>query len=432
VAESSTIAFGRYLKQLRERRGLSISRVCEISRCSPEPFDKGTLSRLERGQQTPLIFRLGPLSRIYEIPAEALLERMELDREVDRLGGPDTHDKGFETLAGAGADASGRGSRWEAYAFFRDALVVAVPGKTLTAWFNLATAIRALGKNALALHELNALEGGGGLDAAQVAMVHERMSHCCRCLGELRRAEEYAEAAIGEARALGDPRALAHALATRGSAAIDQEQWAAAEGFLTEGLAAYRSAAGQSSRVVESPSFEAHAMLMLAECSLGLGNHARAQRLATAADRMSREHDLPVARAYSELILGYVDEAAGRLKSALARWRRARTLAARVDSPRIAFAAEVEFFRQAQLAGDTAEAASARRRLDRLAPWIPRHIPAFRRFKQLTREGDTHVEHRQVSKGGVVAFDHFDSGRRRNDQPSKRAGRPRGEHPGTW
>src|SRR5437773_2228612 len=81
VAESSAVAFGRYLRLLRERRGLSLADVCELSQRSSESFDKGALSRLERGQQTPSIFRLGPLCRIYDVSADVLLERMELDRQ---------------------------------------------------------------------------------------------------------------------------------------------------------------------------------------------------------------------------------------------------------------------------------------------------------------------------------------------------------------
>ena len=182
VAEPSAVAFGRFLRQLRERRGMSLAKVCELSRSTAEPFDKGTLSRLERGQQSPSIFRLGPLSRIYEISADALLERMELDREVDRLGGPDTAGKSYAELHREGAESVVRANRkWDAYAYFRDALTVASPDKRVVEWINLVTAIRSLGKSALALHELRELEASGTLDPAQRALVNERLSACCRC-----------------------------------------------------------------------------------------------------------------------------------------------------------------------------------------------------------------------------------------------------------
>jgi hypothetical protein len=223
-------------------------------------------------------------------------------------------------------------------------------------------------------------------------------------------------------------------------AAIDQEHWAVANGFIMEGLSAYRGAAGTNSRIVASPSFETRSTLMLAECSLGLGNLTRAQRLVMAAKRMSDEHDLRDARACSELLLGCIDDAAGRVRSALAHWRRASALAARVESPRIAFAAEVELFRQAVLAGDAPVAAGSRRRLERLAPWIPRHIPAYRRFKQLVsddrprdaraREGEHHVQIPKASVGHTASVDRVDADQRRYDQRPHASDRRRGASTG--
>src|SRR6185436_18929345 len=108
---------------------------------------------------------------------------------------------------------------------------------------------------------------------------------------------------------------------------------------------------------------------MLAECSLNLRNMSRVRRFTLAAKRLSEDYDLPLGLAYSELLLGWIDEAAGRVERALARWRRATVLAARIDSPRIVFTAEVEIYRQARQAGDPARARASRRRLERLVPW---------------------------------------------------------------
>jgi transcriptional regulator with XRE-family HTH domain len=433
VAEASEVAFGTYLRQLRERRGLSLSRVCELSKSSPEAIDKGTLSRLEHGQQTPSIFRLGPLSRIYEISADALLERMELDREVDRLGGPETRGKSYDELHRAGGASVVRANRkWDAYAYFRDALPLAGADQRVGAWINLVTAIRALGKNALALHELRELETSVELDARQRALVHERMSNCSRCLGDMKHAEQLADLATAQAQELGDSRILAHAYSARAGAAIDQEQWKPAYDYLLKALAAYREGAGRQSLLLPSPSFEAQALLKLAECSLKLGNVSRTRRLTLAAKRMSEEHDLPVGLAYSELLLGWIDEGAGRVESALTRWRRAAVLAARIDYPRIAFTAEVEIFRQASQAGDVARARASRRRLERLAPWIPRHIPAYRRFKELTeqdrprtsrtQEDKTHDELPKISSPGVRSGADAHIGRRSAHRQQPRAG----------
>jgi transcriptional regulator with XRE-family HTH domain len=399
VAEASEVAFGLYLRRLRERRGLSLSAVCELTKGSPEPIDKGTLSRFEHGQQTPSIFRLGPLSRIYEISADALLERMELDREVDRIGGPATAGKSYDELHQAGGASVVTGNRkWDAYAYFRDAVPLAGVDRKVAAWINLVTSIRALGKDALAFHELRELEASVPLDARQRALVHERMSGCCRCLGDMKRAESYADSAIAESLALGDSRILSYAHSARAGAAIDQEQWAIADGHLLKALAAYRDGLGRQSLLLPSPSFEAVALLMLAECSVNVRNMSRARRFTIAAQRMSEEHALPLGLAYSELLLGWIDEAAGRVVRALSRWRRATVLAVGIDDPRIDFTAEVEIFRQAQEAGDSARARASRRRLERLVPWIPRHIPAYRRFKQLIDQGRPRATRAQEGK----------------------------------
>jgi transcriptional regulator with XRE-family HTH domain len=437
VAETSALALGRYLRELRERRGLSLARVCEITRNSPDPMDKGTLSRFERGQQSPSIFRLGPLSRIYEISADALLERMELDREVDRLGGPETDGKSYEQLHKAAGESVVQSNRkWEAYAYFRDALPLASPDKKSVARINLVTAIRSLGKNALALHELRELDASGNLDARQRALVHERMSNCCRCLGEMKRAEEYADSAAAQAEALGDTRTLAYAFCTRASAAIDQEQWTSGYDYVMKALAAHRKGVEQQSLVLPSPSFEAQALLMLAECSLNLRNIARARRLTAAAKRISEEHDMPLGLAYSEILLGWIDESDGRVEQALARWRNATAIAARIDYPRIAFTAEVEIFRHATQAGEVARARASRRRLERLVPWIPRYIPAYRKFGQLigrvepplpvAGQGEDHAALSNAPNAHRDDGADPDVGRRRNDR--RRAGRNRGPH----
>jgi len=252
MAEASAVAFGRYLRALRERRGLSLHRVCQLT---GDLLDKGALSRLERGQQVPSIFKLGPLSRVYEVSPEALIERMELDREVERLGRPSTEGKTYEELHRFGGAALVRDNRkWEAYAYFRDALPLAGEDKRIPAWCNLVTAIRSLGKNALALHELSELQASGELAPAQRALVHERMSNCHRCLGDMRRAEECAESAAAQAIALGDSRTLAFAYTARANAALNglsNIEWRAVDAF--EGLRAMARAREQFDTIVLDP-----------------------------------------------------------------------------------------------------------------------------------------------------------------------------------
>ena len=77
MAENWTRAFGRYLKTLRERRNLSLENVRTLSQAFADSLNKGYLSRCENGHQRVAFSKIIPLSRIYEVPADVLLERME-------------------------------------------------------------------------------------------------------------------------------------------------------------------------------------------------------------------------------------------------------------------------------------------------------------------------------------------------------------------
>ena len=79
MAEHCNVAFGRYLRVLRERKDLSLDQVATLSRTFADPITKSYLSRVENGHIGLGLPKLIPLSRIYEIPAEVVLERLELD-----------------------------------------------------------------------------------------------------------------------------------------------------------------------------------------------------------------------------------------------------------------------------------------------------------------------------------------------------------------
>ena len=125
MAESCAIAFGRYLRTLRERKGYSLDEVAALSRTFADPVAKSYLSRVENGHIHLAVPKLIPLSRIYEIPPEVVLERLELDMELDKIGGPDTNGMDYSQLTERGKAALERGALWEAYALLRDSALVA-------------------------------------------------------------------------------------------------------------------------------------------------------------------------------------------------------------------------------------------------------------------------------------------------------------------
>ena len=77
MAESWTIAFGRYLRTLRDRRGLSLDQVEGLSEAFPDPIRKAYRSRCENGHQSPAFSKVVALCRIYEVPAEVQTKARE-------------------------------------------------------------------------------------------------------------------------------------------------------------------------------------------------------------------------------------------------------------------------------------------------------------------------------------------------------------------
>src|SRR5215831_7525585 len=85
MAEKALVAFGRYLKLLRERRGLSLDDVATLTKAYPEPVNKGYLSRAERGLSHIAFSKIVALGRAYGVPMDVFGEKLALDLEVDRM-----------------------------------------------------------------------------------------------------------------------------------------------------------------------------------------------------------------------------------------------------------------------------------------------------------------------------------------------------------
>jgi len=395
VAESAPVAFGRYLRVLRERRQLSLDRVARLSETSARPIDKGTLSRFERGQQRLALSTVIPISHIYSVPVEVLVERLELDTELEHLGAPDTDGKSPAELRRMGSKAlMRRNRRWDAFACFRDAFHrlelegadesgEAPERQAAVAQLNLASVVRSLGKNRLALHELTDLERSGRIGARLNAIVLDRISHCHRCRGDMDLAERYADAAIAEAREFGEGRILSVAQFARGIVAIDQADHEQGVTYLQRAFRSNRDAEGEGLALLSNPGFEANTLLHLAEAYSCSGSYEKAGYAARSAKRLSTRAGLPGAQAYSELALGELDERAGRHERAIQRWRHSAKLADSMHNRRLGFSAEFYVFRQALHRGNQALARASRRRLERLAPWVPEHFPLLGEFREL-------------------------------------------------
>ena len=406
---TANVAFGRYLRMLREDHGFTLTRVCELSQLST-PVDKATLSRLERGQQGATLAVLIPLGRIYDVSADALIERFELDAECERACSLETEDKSYAELRAAGRRSLENASlKWQAYGLFRAALDRAgidppQPGYTevqerAAARMNLASVARSLGKNRFALHEFQELVRRDELPPGMNTMAIDRIANCYRCLGEFGIAEQFVGDAIAEALQAGDKQTLAFTYFTRASNILDQS--ASDEGIddLKRSFVAAREAAATAG-APRNPTLGVNALIKLADAYYQTARYEKAGRVALAARDLSRKLEVASGEAYSEVLLGLLDENRGRNDAAVRRWRRVIELSRKLRNTRLNFVAEFFVFRRAMFGDNRALARAARLRLEKLAPWVPPFLPQLQEFKAMTTADpiDPRAVLRQVSE----------------------------------
>ena len=100
--------FGKYLRNVRTSRNLSLDTVEEMTHGYPEPVTKSHLSRIENGRAAPSFARMYALSQIYGVPISALAERFEIDlhrgmhHSIGQSGSPDALIKEIVALLESG------------------------------------------------------------------------------------------------------------------------------------------------------------------------------------------------------------------------------------------------------------------------------------------------------------------------------------------
>jgi tetratricopeptide (TPR) repeat protein len=391
LATSAGIAFGAYMRLLRQRKKLSIQEVCRILVNASEGTDAGSLSRFERGQQQLAAGKLSALCRVYGVSPEVPLERLDLDQGVEQHAPVDTEDETPARLLDLGREAMERAERWQAYAYYRDALIVGDP-EDHALRFNLATAARALGRFRLALHELKVLERDCRGEPLHPSVL-ERMSSTLRSIGDLDAAERFALSSAEAARTRGDHRTLGFALTSLANVNIAR----AGDPELTVDYLTMAHRAGRESETVDgglrpNAHFEVSTLNLLAEAYFDAGREESARRAAAAALKLSEQHGFSVGRAYALLYLGQIDEGNGLAQRAEERWREATSIAESVENKRLRFCAQFYLYRQALAAGETARSRALARGLERLAPWIPENLPLLSEFRRLRSQASAGTE----------------------------------------
>jgi tetratricopeptide (TPR) repeat protein len=388
MAEKMLLAFGRYLKLVRERRKLSLEDVATLTKSYPEPINKGYLSRVERGLARVGFSKMVALSHAYDISLDVFGEKLALDLEVDRLkDAPDTRGKTFGELFALAFQFGEWGMRWHVYACVRDALIKA-PADALFGSFRtrdeqvvasvrtFGGAASSLGRYLLALSEFQFVVSRNDLLSEEAKpLVFQSMAAAERHLGRIDEARAHAQRAVDLAMASSSRRYLGHALQSQSLLANHTRDFQAAIEFEKQAFAAFRNAG--------SAADSARSLTNLAQSYFDLGRMKAARRALGAADRLATKVSANSTRARSRILLGEIEFAEKNLVRASSLWHEALEIARQTHDSVVHFKAEYQLFKLAITQGNKTVVNALGRRLERMAPWISPSEPEVGEFRRL-------------------------------------------------
>jgi len=387
MAEKMLLAFGRYLKLVRERRKLSLEDVATLTKSYPEPINKGYLSRVERGLARVGFSKMVALSHAYEVSLDAFGEKLALDLEVDDLrDAPDTRTKTFRQMRLDAFRYSQQGLRWHAYVCVRDALARAHTDplydsffsreeQVITATMSHGVAVRGLGRLALALTEFEYVrEHAAALSAENLPIVFQQLATIKRHLGRLEEAETLAQESIELAERSPLRKHLGDALDNKAQLVAHTSLENALEVF-QRAFAAYKSAG----REVDC----ARVLNNVAQIYFLLGRIRAARRSLAASDRLATKLDAHSVKSRARLLLGEIAHHEGNRDVAARLWHESLEIARKSHDSVVLFKAEFQLFKLAIETRSTTSVNALGRRLSRMTPWIPKDEPELAEFRQL-------------------------------------------------
>jgi len=388
------VAFGKYLRILRDRRKMSLSDVVALTKSYPEPVGKGYLSRVERGLARVGFSKMVALSRAYEISLDALGEKLALDLEVDGLkNSPNTSGQSFSELFDATDAFSSRGMKWHAYAVSRDALMRAALDPVHPVYRNRDEQVvrsilthgitaRGTGRYMLALAEFDFVRRQlHALNEETVPIVFEQAAVAKMRMGVLDEAKSLSDRAVDLAQETPLKRHLGDALDTRANLAIFAND-------LSGGIAGFQ-AAFAAYKAVDRQMDCARTMNNLAGVYLDAGRVKAARKAAVAAERLATSLGLDSTRARARVLLGQIEAKAGNSKKAASLWLDAITIARKTRDSVVQFNAEYELYKMAIENGHLTAAHALGKRLNRMTPWVSHgetHAEAFLKLYAVHRK----------------------------------------------
>ena len=401
MADRMLIAFGKYLRIVRDRRKMSLSDVVTLTKSYPEPVGKGYLSRVERGLARIGFSKMVALSRAYEVSLDAFGEKLSLDLEVDELKNPpSTSGKTFGELTEEGTAFSRRGLRWHFYAAIRDALPRAATDRlhgdyrtqleqVTRATLSHGIAARSTGHYAFALVEFGYVMAHlDALNEETVPIVFQQSAVAKLHLGAVAEADVLAGRAVESAKHAPQRKHLGDALDTRALLANQAGDYASAIADYQLAFTAYKAVG----RGVDC----ARTMNNLAQSYFSARRFKTARRALGAAERLATELGADAVRARSRILLGEIEALEGNLKKASTLWHDAIEIARKTHDTVVHFKAEFQLFKLSIEQGNLVAANALGRRLNRMTPWISHSEPEVVEFLRLF------AIHRKPKQRGVA------------------------------
>lgn len=386
MAESALVAFGRYVRMHRERKGLSLDEAVGLTRVYPNPLNKGYLSRVENGAVRIGFDKMIAVARAYDVPVDVFAERMWLDLELEKNDPPDTEGMSFGELLEQGGVALRRGYRWRAYALGRDAIhksrnAALRPNfgsheeQLAVATMNCATAAQKLGALRFALHEYEFLDRADSLGLSTAPALLTCMATTHRALGDNATAIDMAERAIEAASVKGADKFLGYCYAIRALAAYGAGRYDESIQFEQKALDEYR----RVGRLEEC----AGTHLNLAQLFFDTKRLGAAKRSITAARKIADQHAVDSVHCRADILAGEIALLEKKPSDATRLWQRAADKARSLRDRTLVFKAEYQLLRHAVHESRHEYARSLARRLNRIAPWITPNTPELRDFATL-------------------------------------------------
>ena len=348
------------------------------------------MSRVENGRQKLSMPKLMPICRVLEVPAEVLVERMELDLELEKSGGPDTEGLTFAELIDAGNLAMRTGRVLDQYGYFRDSVFRASVDPLRKAYrdkdeqkaMSLAACAYAagnLGRHAFRLYEFDFVLSLGTLRPQYEAYIYSLRSSALIRRGNVSAAAADARTALELVSASDHPLVVAAILRSSSVVAQEHGDWRTS----IEHLKSAHKIFSEHGTAADC----AYILNDLAEVYIDAGNLRAARLTLDVASRHAEQSDI-AANAATKALQAILCAKQGRHEEALDLMKEASNLARRRGDKLSRFRYDLHLLRFALRVDNQETVRVVWRRLIRTSAWVPSDSSDFIEYSRVREENN--------------------------------------------